>query len=264
MQNRENNRGAYTKMDGFKKLGEQELITLKKMRRRFLAELAKIPEGTLGTNNSNGKTYLRWWKKGKKPKHLSRKRPEDMKLAAALRRKMFLKEMVAVIENNIDALEEFLPKYVDLDPKGISDRLAKTYKLVPGEELEVSMGFAPHPAAAVDYKSKSEQIIALVLESNGLEFQYECEIIANRIVYKPDFTIRVPDTNETVYFEHFGIPDHEGYYEEMVRKLINYWHEGIRIGKNLIVTFETEAEPLTAAQVQLALDQFFGTSKQTA
>lgn len=264
MQNKEKNEGAYTKMDGFKKLGELELIALQKMRRRLLAEVEKMPEGTLGTNNSNGKTYLRWWKKGKRPDHLSRKRPEDMKLAAALRRKMFLNEMIAIIEKNMDALEEFLPKYIELDPKGVSDCLAETYKLVPGEEAEVSRGFAPHSAAAVDYKSKSEQIIAFVLESNGFEFQYECEIVANGIVYKPDFTILAPGTNETVYFEHFGIPDRIGYYEDMVRKLIDYWHEGIRIGKNLIVTFETEKEPLTAAQVQLALDQFFGTSKLTA
>jgi hypothetical protein len=62
-----------------------------------------------------------------------------------------------------------------------------------------------------------------------------------------------------VYFEHFGRPDQPGYYEKMVRKLIDYWYEGIRIGKNLIVTFETEKEPLTTAQVQMALDQFFGT-----
>lgn len=188
MQNREKNMGLYTKMDGFKKLGGQELVALKNMRSRFLSELKKMPEGTLGTNNSNGKTYLRWWKKGRKAESLSRKKPEDMKLAAMLRRKMFLQEMIAVIENNIEVLEEFLQKYNDLDPKEISEKMSKAYKLVPGEEKEVSRGFAPHPAAGVDYKSKSEQIIALVLESNGLEFQYECEIVANRVVYKPDFT----------------------------------------------------------------------------
>ena len=104
-------------MDGFKKLGGQELVALKNMRSRFLSELKKMPEGTLGTNNSNGKTYLRWWKKGRKAESLSRKKPEDMKLAAMLRRKMFLQEMIAVIENNIEVLEEFLQKYNDLDPK---------------------------------------------------------------------------------------------------------------------------------------------------
>ena len=251
-------------MDGFKKLGAQEALALKKMKRRFLTELGKMPEGTLGTNNSNGKTYLRWWKRGTKPKNLSMKKPEDVELAAVLRRKRFLKEMIAVIENNIAVLEEFLPNYTEIDPKGISDRLSKAYKLVPGEENEVAQGFAPHLATEAEYKSKSEEIIALVLESNGFEFQYECEIIANRIIYKPDFTIRVPGTNEIVYFEHLGLMDREGYYERTVKKLIDYWHEGIRIGKNLIVTFETEEEPLTAAQVQMVLDQFFGTIFQTA
>jgi monofunctional chorismate mutase len=138
-------------------------------------------------------------------------------------------------------------------------KLSKAYQIPPGKEKEVLPGFHPHSADAAEYRSKSEEIIALVLQSNGYRFMYECEIVANQRVYKPDFTIMDPRTNQLVYFEHFGRPDQPGYYEKMVRKLIDYWYEGIRIGKNLIVTFETEKEPLTTAQVQMALDQFFGT-----
>ena len=246
-------------MDGFRKLGEQELHCLKQMRNCFWTELCSMPEGTLGTNKSNGKTYLRWWKKGRYAKNISMKKPEDIELARALRRKRFLKEVISVIDNNIGLLEELLAKYIEFDPKGISDKLSKAYQIPPGKEKEVLPGFHPHSADAAEYRSKSEEIIALVLQSNGYRFMYECEIVANQRVYKPDFTIMDPRTNQLVYFEHFGQPDQPGYYEKMVRKLIDYWYEGIRIGKNLIVTFETKNEPLTTAQVQMALDQFFGT-----
>jgi hypothetical protein len=51
-------------------------------------------------------------------------------------------------------------------------------------------------------------------------------------------------------------------YEKIIEKLLDYWHEGIRLGENLIITFETKEKPLTAGQVQAALDTFFGNKKK--
>ena len=250
-------------MLGLKRIAQGELDALKNMRRVFQNELDCLPEGTLGSNTSRGKTYLRWWKKGSnKTVPLSMKEKNDIILATALRRRRFVKEMLKVIDNNIKALMQFTKNYIELDPKGIRDNLSRAYQIPPGQEKEEIPGFHPHKANEANYKSKSEEICALVLESYNLEAMYEYEIIANGKVYKPDFTIIDPRNGQLVFFEHFGRPELPGYYEDMVRRLIDYWYEGIRIGKNLIVTFETEEEPLTIGQVQLAVDQFFGTSNR--
>ena len=69
------------------------------------------------------------------------KKPEDIELARALRRKRFLKEVINVIDNNIGLLEDLLTKYIEFDPKGISDKLSKAYQIPPGKEKEVLRDF---------------------------------------------------------------------------------------------------------------------------
>ena len=250
-------------MAGINRILKNELNALVSLRAFFLDEYDKMPEGTLETYTVNKRVYIRiQYSDNTKKRALSMKEKSDIALAQKLRRKRFLKSALKIIDNNIAVLEKAAKKYIEFDPKAISDSLSLAYRIPPGQEKEIDTFFVPRPSSDYVFRSKSEQIIALVLESNGLEIMYEKEEFINRKAYRPDFTFRDPETGRLVYYEHFGLADHPGYYEKIIEKLLDYWHEGIRLGENLIITFETKEKPLTAGQVQAALDTFFGNKKK--
>ncbi len=226
------------------------------MKKKLETEYASLPNGTLKIFNSNGHQYLRC-RIGSKERYLSMKRYADIKVARMLRRKRYLKEVIDILSNNIVVLAKLIKAYKKLDHKSIIDGLSKAYQIPPGEEREVLPDFYPQKAEEMNVRSKSEAMIALILELEGLDVQYEREIVLQGRRFKPDFTIRHPETNELIYFEHFGLIDDPGYYRNMIEKLIIYWNSGIRLGENLIVTFETKEHPLTPAVVRGELKRFF-------
>lgn len=68
-----------------------------------------------------------------------------------------------------------------------------------------------YPTAKGDYvRSKSEVIIANLLYSSGLEYEYEKELKHAHGVMRPDFTIKTPSGN-TYYWEHLGMLGTEEY-----------------------------------------------------
>ena len=83
--------------------------------------------------------------------------------------------------------------------------------------------------------SKSELIIANILYSYGIKYEYERPITINGITYKPDFTIWRPD-GSIVLWEHAGLMDDASYAWDFQQKLRKYQAAGFRQGLNLIVT----------------------------
>lgn len=243
-------------LGGFYRLAKMELSTLSRMKYKMEKEYASLPAGSLKVVRSRGHSYLRCIIDGES-RYLSMKKSEDVELARGLRRRRYLKDLLKSVNNNIDVIGRLLKSYKIVDPKAVSDRLSQAYQIPPGREREVLPGFCPQKSSEMNVRSKSERVIALILELEGYDAQYEREILLEGRVFKPDFTIRHPQTNELIYYEHFGLIDDPRYYRNMLEKLMIYWKAGIRLGVNLIVTFETKDHPLTEAAVRNALDNFF-------
>ena len=74
----------------------------------------------------------------------------------------------------------------------------------------------------------------------GIPYRYEYPIsLANGICVYPDFTmLKMPERKE-VYLEHLGLLDDELYLQSTWRKLNSYGENGIFIGDNLLITFES-------------------------
>jgi hypothetical protein len=247
-------------MAGLKKIMINELKALNHLRNAFEKEEKNLPKGSLQITVVKGHKYLRAQNEFNRI-NLSMDNESHIRLAQKLRRKRYLQKMLKIIDNNIAVLEKATKKYIEFEPNKISDSLSLAYQIPPGKEKEAEDYFESRPSSDYIFRSKSEQIIALVLESNGFEIMYEKEEYINRKEYRPDFTFRDPETGQLIYYEHFGLSDNPGYYEKsIVEKLMDYWYEGIRLGENLIITFETKDDPLTAGRVQSALDSFFGKS----
>lgn len=107
-------------------------------------------------------------------------------------------------------------------------------------------------------RSKSEKIIADKLYSLGIPYRYECPLaLGGNIKMYPDFTILRMLTREEVYLEHFGMMDDVNYVENTIFKLNTYEKNGIYLGVNLFVTYETSKKPMNTMVVDRMLRQLF-------
>ena len=107
-------------------------------------------------------------------------------------------------------------------------------------------------------RSKSEKIIADKLFMLGIPYRYECPLVleGNVKVY-PDFTIlRMPERKE-VYLEHFGMMDDMEYVNTVIYKLNTYERNGIYVGANLFVTYETSRKPLNIKALDNMIKEVF-------
>lgn len=237
--------------------------------------LKKAPEGRLVLSKSNGVTqYYHKTESGqKKGKYISCK---NRRLISALAQKdydlRFLKE-IEEQKKQICRAMELLP---DTEGKDIYSELSETrkalvtpYILTDEQYIEQWMDvqymgkeFADDvPVIMTErgerVRSKSEKILADKLFSMGIPYRYEYPVKLKRYgtVY-PDFTLLNVRERKEIYMEHFGMMDNPEYSEKAVQKLEDYARNGIYMGKNLLVTFETLHKPLDMKIVEKMLKEF--------
>lgn len=92
-------------------------------------------------------------------------------------------------------------------------------------------------------RSKSEKMIAdLLLLNSDIEYVYEkgFQLICNGRIVFPDFIILNKKTGRIYIWEHAGMIGDDGYDSDFIRKHNDYILSGIRLGDNLLYTFEGE------------------------
>ena len=73
----------------------------------------------------------------------------------------------------------------------------------------------------------------------------------------PDFTIlRMPEREE-VYLEHFGMMDDMDYVNNTMLKLNTYERNGVYLGINLFITYETSIRPMNTKVLDEVLRTLF-------
>lgn len=111
-------------------------------------------------------------------------------------------------------------------------------------------------------RSKSEVLIANALAQHGIPYRYEYPLILHRqhahdtIPLHPDFLCLNLRTRQEFFWEHFGLMDSPDYVQNAVSKLNLYTENKITPGKNLIITMETTAEPLTPSVIEQMINNF--------
>lgn len=107
-------------------------------------------------------------------------------------------------------------------------------------------------------RSKSELTIANKLHSKAIKYRYEQPLYLKGYgtVY-PDFTILNPHTREEMYLEHFGMMSNPDYVDSTLRKLNTYAINGIFPGKELVITYESESNPLDTSVLDCIFDNLF-------
>ena len=77
-----------------------------------------------------------------------------------------------------------------------------------------------------------------------------------RYAEDPDFEILHPKTRRIIWWEHLGKLADPGYVFENLDRIVVFGRNGIVVGDNLILTWETKEMPLTHGMVDQRLREF--------
>ena len=235
--------------------------------------VAWAPEGTLKIHFRNGNPrYCMKTDETKSEIYLPKK---DFAKACSLAQRSYDKKVLMAARAELKSLERIngfyenaiLPE--DCYPALSSSRMKLVKPVVLTDEQYIEKWKKEHPPRATrkpdtvyvtkkgdKVRSRVEILISDRLFAAGLTYQYETPLVINGLVYHPDFCVLNLRRRETFWWEHFGMMDDPDYLEDAILKLNKYAQNGIIIGKNLIVTFETIANPSNTSQIDQIIQTF--------
>ncbi len=258
-----------------KKMLEKKLKELDEYVVQAKKSLKKAPEGSLVLSKSNGTTqYYHKTESGqKKGKYISTK---NSKLIAALAQKDYDLRFLQLLTEQRNRLCKAIKLIVGIDFLKPYHDLSEARKLLVRPHVMTDEQYV-EKWLSVEYsgkeffednsviitergekvRSKTEKILADKFYSMGIPYRYEYPVnLKGYGTVYPEFTVLNIRERKEIYFEHFRMMDHPEYCQKAILKLENYIRNGIYIGKNLIVTFETFRNPLDMKTVELMLKEF--------
>lgn len=198
------------------------------------------------------------------------------KLARALIQNDYDKKTIPAIEAEIKELRDFIKAYKEKRSDTVYKKLASTRREVVTPLTLDDEAYAAawlkveyrHKKFAEDapqlftdnneqVRSKSEVIIANALKAAGVPYRYEFPLLVDRnpeaddddtdfCQLHPDFYCLNLRTRQEFAWEHFGMMDDPEYAARATEKLGLYTENGFFPGKNLIITMETSAKPVSS------------------
>lgn len=105
-------------------------------------------------------------------------------------------------------------------------------------------------------RSKSEKIIADELLRRNIPYLYEYPFIIEGRKVRPDFYMLNVRTRKAFIMELLGMMDDPDYAKNNVRKLNSYAREGFIPGKNLILLYETQNQPVDMTVFRILMDTY--------
>lgn len=237
--------------------------------------LKKAPKGRLVLSKSNGVTQYYHKTEGtqKKGKYISSK---NKKIIAALAQKDYDLNFLELAKKQKTQIEKAIRLLLDINlttiyselPEG-RKRHVKPYVLSDEQYVEQWSEvqytgkdfFDDMPVIMTErgerVRSKSEKILADKFFAMGIPYRYEYPVhLKGYGTVYPDFIILNVRERKEFYLEHFGMMDDPEYSKKVIKKLEDYARNGIYIGKNLLVTFETRHKPLEMKVVEQMLKEF--------
>lgn len=258
-------------------------------------EIEGLPKGSIYHRKIRDVSRFYRYQPSGKPNGLGRQqylRQDRHELTGGLLRKKHLKESLKVLYKNLEAARTFVQRYRPYCPTSIANELWSDFtmndfvkfaqqsspldqgawaggKWTDGKRTdgkwtdenderctlypEQLLYFTP---GGVRVRSKSESIIAGLLESSGIPYKYEARLDLGGQIYYPDFTVLSQQDGQIKYWEHFGMVGNANYEFSMDKKIAAYRVHDIVQWDNLIVTYETQMNPLNSLRIQQLIKAF--------
>lgn len=178
------------------------------------------------------------------------------------------------LQKNLKALMDFVKQYDDLQLIQAYEKMPPAKKMYVTPFIYDDKSFAANwqaqvyerrPVASETFvtrnkeivRSKSELIIANLLQENGVPYHYEFPLkLKNGVVLHPDFYCLNRRTRQSFYWEHFGMMTSRDYANDFVQRLSQYSQNNIFPGKNLLITTESDMHPLNTRDVERLIKSF--------
>ena len=242
-------------------------------------QLINIPEGNLRIVSNHSVS--------KKPRYYLRTNPanptgtyikeKDKDIIYKLAQKDYNQRLLESAHNELTAINKYLSHYPNINVEQVYEHLhQERQKLITPIQItneEYIKNWLAYEYNQKEFddnapelyteknervRSKSEVIIADALNRAGIPYRYECPLkLARGIIMHPDFTLLHVNRRKNIYWEHLGMMDDETYAESAINKLSLYLKNGISLGDNLILTFETKNIPLTHKMIDTMIKNHF-------
>lgn len=236
--------------------------------------IGNLPEGRIFCTH-DGQLHKWYHSLGEKQTYISKRK--NRQLAEQLAEKKYLSLLLQDLIQEKKAIDGYLQHYkngpgqVDqmlLKQPEYQELLSSYFKPLSQELHEWATSPYDHDAPHSEnlilktvsgnmVRSKSEELIDMILYMHKIPFRYECALMLGSNKIYPDFTIRHPKTGETYYWEHFGMMDDPEYRFDTGYKLRQYINNGIIPTYQLITTYETKDRPLSSDVVEKIVKNYF-------
>lgn len=258
---------------------EHRILELEESIVKLQKSLKKAPEGSLWVHKKGTYTQYGIYQNNSdegKVKYLSVK---EKKLIQELQQKSYNEKILFALKNQVLCLRKTLSLLKEESPEAVLNNFSeeKQKLTIPvtlsNEEYakqwqskkydapgftEDSLIFVTQSGLRV--RSKSEIIIADLLQQKKVPFLYESPLelktLYGKKTFHPDFCCLNLRTRQEFYWEHFGMMDDPEYSANAVGKLKVFNENHFIQGKNLIITMETQNNPLTAKEVRGVIEEF--------
>ena len=201
---------------------------------------------------------------------------ENIQIAKDIAQQDYNEQSLKVLQEEVNVLNRFLQTYPVETIENLYEKIHRGRKevVIPWIESEEDflckwqeyefqgLGYAEDTPEFYTQKgervrSKSELIIADMLEKENVPYRYECPIFLKGFgkVY-PDFTVLNKRKKKELYWEHFGMMDDPVYAEKAMKKIRTYEQNGYCVGLDLILTFESKNVPISQKQISNIIESF--------
>jgi len=263
-------------MKEIKNILEERAQYLQGLKRKKEQELLDAPEGSLRVCNRGGR-----------PQYYERNNPKDfcgvyirekdISIAQTLAQKDYDKKVLQASEKELKAIHNYLAGYPEVNPEQVYEKLhiarqklvcpicetdeqyVQKWKEVKYQRKDFHENMPEYYTEKGErVRSKSEIIIANLLNKQGIPYRYEYPVYLSGWgkVY-PDFTLLNVRERKEIYWEHLGRMSDADYAEMAIQKIALYEQNNIFIGDKLILTFETQNHPLNQKHIFTILNRFF-------
>ena len=251
----------------------KEIETLLEKSNRNLEKLKSVPDHEIRIHKSNGHDQYHLIDKATGEKRYVKK-AERLSLRDIAQKgyeKRIRKELLAMRQNleffirnyNVRKVNEVYERMGNgrkalIDPLIETDEMfIKRWQDIVYEEMQFYDETELYTYGGIRVRSKSELIIANMLEQYGVPFKYEKPLqLRGMGEVRPDFSCLKVKSRKEVIWEHFGMMDNLTYANKNVTKLACYHQNGFYVGENLITTFETSQNQISSKLIRGMIEQY--------
>ncbi len=253
-----------------------ELASLRKIADKRLKALKNTEKGSLRVTTSHGYPQYYFKEEGSKTeRYISTAEKDKIKSLVQCEYDKKVHDEIVSLEKR---LRRFLSSYDISKLDKTYDKLCKGRKsfvvpIKPTQSMKVKDWYEQNKGMQNTFeiknpfltikgetvRSKSEKIIADYFYNMDIPYVYEPKytLVNGRTLY-PDFALYNYRDNSTVYWEHMGLVDDTDYLSKNIKKIMLYEKNGLVLGQNLMISYESSDSPLDMNIIKEKLESLFG------